>query len=304
MSFLPYLVGISLFFVLISFIQLRKKMKPWYPHQSRRYFRGISFLIFCVFFFILSRQFNHFYSTESPDSQSSTGALTILFANIHKDNKQYDAIEQTISEANPDMLMFVEFADHHYDHLKTFLEKNYPYTNNTTRSKTFIGSMVFSKYPITNKADDFPQGTWRYGYFSIPYKWQELYFYLVHTSSPDSYAHFLMRNEQLQTFVDNFKQHESDRKHHNIVVVGDFNITPRSNNYPILDSAFSGDLVNATKCIPFLFTWKLKELPLFLAHIDHLRSTNSLKIDTLNVLDIPGSDHKWFLFTLDLWTTP
>ena len=53
--------------------------------------------------------------------------------------------------------MFVEFTDNHYNHLKDFLQTKYPYTNNTTRSKKFVGSMVFSKYPINNKADDFPQ---------------------------------------------------------------------------------------------------------------------------------------------------
>lgn len=75
-----------------------------------------------------------------------------------------------IETTNPDVVMFVEFADHHYDNLKDFLKKNYPYTNTTSRSKIFIGSMVFSKYPINNKADDFPQGTWRYGYFSLTYQ--------------------------------------------------------------------------------------------------------------------------------------
>ena len=80
-----------------------------------------------------------------------------MFANIHKDNIQYAAIEKTISDTDPDILMFVEFADHHYEHLKDFLQIKYRYTNNTTRSKKFVGSMVFSKYPLSNKADDFPQ---------------------------------------------------------------------------------------------------------------------------------------------------
>ena len=59
----------------------------------------------------------------------------------------------------------------------------------------------------------------RYGYFSLPYKNQEIYFYLVHTSSPDNYDHFVMRNEQLTNFVQDFQKHESDRKLDNIVVV-------------------------------------------------------------------------------------
>jgi hypothetical protein len=80
-----------------------------------------------------------------------------LYANIHKDNIAYEAIQKTISDTNPDIIMFVEFADHHYLHLKDFLQAQYPYSNNTTRSKKFVGSMVFSKYPLSNKADDFPQ---------------------------------------------------------------------------------------------------------------------------------------------------
>ncbi len=298
MSFLPYLVGIVGVFLLISFVQLKKKMKPGYPHVAQRYFRGISFLVFCGLFFVWSKQFNHFYTTETFTGQQTTWSLTVFFANIHKDNTNYEAIEKTITDTDPDVLMFVEFADHHYDHLKTFLQKTYPYTNNISRSKTFVWNMVFSKYPINNKADDFPQGAWRYGYFSLVHQNQEWYFYLVHTSSPDSYDHFVMRNEQLRTFVQDFQKHESDRKHENIFVVGDFNITPWSFDYPILASAFSGKLTNVTSRIPFLFTRKLKELPLFFAHIDHLRVTPSLDVSSLTPITIPWSDHKGFLTTL------
>jgi hypothetical protein len=81
----------------------------------------------------------------------------VLFSNIHKNNTNYEGIKKTISDNDPDMLMFVEFADHHYDNLREFLQAQYPYTNTTTRSKKFVGSMVFSKYPLTNRADDFPQ---------------------------------------------------------------------------------------------------------------------------------------------------
>jgi len=183
--------------------------------------------------------------------------------------------------------MFVEFADHHYDNLKDFLQAKYPYTNNTTRSKKFVGSMVFSKYPLTNKAYDFPQGARRYGYFSLPYKNQQVYFYLIHTSSPDSYNHFLMRNEQLTTFVENYKNHESDRQQKNIVAVGDFNITPWSSYYSILSDAFSGELLNMTKYIPFLFTWRFKSLPIFQAHIDHLWTSTSLTIQSFKTLALP-----------------
>lgn len=73
----------------------------------------------------------------------------------------------TITAYDPDVVMFVEFADHHDEHLKPFLAEHYPYINRTSRSKKFVGSMVFSKYPVDDLADDYVQGARRYGYFSI-----------------------------------------------------------------------------------------------------------------------------------------
>lgn len=68
-SFLPYIAGISLLFVIIAFVNFRKKMKSGYHSPVHRYFRGISFLAFCFLFFWYSKQFNNFYLQE-PTIQS------------------------------------------------------------------------------------------------------------------------------------------------------------------------------------------------------------------------------------------
>lgn len=300
-SFLPYITAISWIFIIISFVYLKKKMKPDYRFPAHRYIRGVAFLMFCFLFFWYSKQFNHFYVQEPFTQELSTWSLKILFANIHKDNTQYEDIKKLISDTNPDMLMFVEFADHHYDNLKPFLQDKYPYINSTTRSKKFVGSIVFSKYPISNKADTFPQWMRRYGYFSLMHKGQQIYFYLVHTSSPDSYSHFIMRNEQLTTLVQNFETHEAIAKHSNIVIAGDFNVTPWSSYYSILTTAFSGSLTNITKRVPFLFTRQLKAIPLFLAHIDHVWTSSWMMVQNFQTISLPWSDHKAFLFTLNVW---
>jgi len=75
-----------------------------------------------------------------------------------------------IEKYNPDVLMFVEFTDHHYEALGTFLEDKYPYVNRTAWSKNLmVGSMVFSTYPIENLSEKFEQRPWRYGYFSLDF---------------------------------------------------------------------------------------------------------------------------------------
>jgi amino acid transporter len=90
-SFLPYIAAITAFFIGITFVHFRKKMKPGYRFPAHRYFRGISFLVFCVLFFWYSKQFNRFYVQEPITSQAvQSGSLKVLFANIHKDNKNYE----------------------------------------------------------------------------------------------------------------------------------------------------------------------------------------------------------------------
>lgn len=300
-SFLPYLAVISFILLAITFVYFRKKIQPGYSFPNHRYFRGISFLAFCFLFFWYSKQFNNFYDQKPSTPQIvQSWTLKVLFANIHKNNTNYEWIKKTILDNNPDMLMFVEFADHHYDNLKDFLQAKYPYTNSTARSKKFVGSMVFSKYPLINRADDFPQWMRRYGYFSVPYHNQEIYFYLIHTSSPDSYDHFIMRNNQIATWVKNFKNHESEKKHNAIVAVWDFNLTPWSPDYTLLSQSLSGELIDITKRIPFLFTRKLTIFPLLQAHIDHVWTSPSLIVENLKTIPLLGSDHKAFLFTLQL----
>jgi len=45
---------------------------------------------------------------------------------------------EMIDRYNPDIVMFVEFADHHDENLKPFLAERYPYINRTSRSKKFV----------------------------------------------------------------------------------------------------------------------------------------------------------------------
>lgn len=301
LSFLPY--GIIILFVglVLSLIYTKKYLRakkanqsfPWY-----QWFAGLFAIAFGVLFLLYSSMFTSFYENTLPKHEVSTGSVKVLFANIHKDNRDYTWIEQLITKENPDMLMFVEFADHHYTAMKSFLQTYYPYSNSTTRSKTFVGSMVFSKQKIENRADDFPQGMRRYGYFSLLLGGKNYYFYLVHTSSPDSYQHFVMRNEQLQTLEKDFYTHEKSRKHDNVVVVGDFNITPWSVYYKWLQSAFSGVLTNVTKQFPVLFTRNLRKLPFVEAHIDHLRVSSGVTVTDLRSVVMPGSDHKAYLFDI------
>lgn len=173
---------------------------------------------------------------------------------MSKVNYRYDDIIETIQYYDPDVIMFVEFADHHSDALKPFLSEYYPYINRTSWSRTFVGSMVFSRYPIDDLADDFVEGAWRYGYFRIDSSDSSYYVYLVHTSSPISPENYRMRNNQLATLAEHIDMHAVFRGSWPVLLVGDLNVTPWSVHYDRFVSALR-DFENMGRWFPLLFTW-------------------------------------------------
>jgi len=70
-SFLPYIVIIAFVFSLVSLVNFRKRMRPGCGDRYRA-FRGIAFVVFCGMFFLYSKKFNAFYTTEPLSQQSAS----------------------------------------------------------------------------------------------------------------------------------------------------------------------------------------------------------------------------------------
>ncbi len=301
LSFLPYVVVFSLICTLWC-IWCMIRRYPLLSQWLRWLWIGgiVSISISTIWYinFYLNTYTLLFQHSSSFDGTISTSwTITVLYANIYKNNTQYEALEEMIRTYDPDLLLFVEFSDHHYHHLQPFLHQHYPYNNTVRRSPFVVGSMVFSKYPLTNKAHLFPQWTRRYGYFSLDIGDVPIVFYLIHTSSPNTYAHFRMRNTQLTSLVQDIyhHQHSSDTP---ILLVWDWNTTPFSWYYRhILVPSFSGMFHNLSLDIWPLFTWKLFYFPFLQAHIDHVWISSHIKISSFIPIAIPCSDHDWFVFS-------
>ena len=167
-----------------------------------------------------------------------------------------------------------------------------------------------------------PQASWRYGYFSINTEKWKYYFYEIHTASPVSKAFFEKRNQQLKQIKSDFFTHHQSQRERNakIIMLGDFNTSPRSAYYADFAESFSGTLENITKTFPILFTRNLWEMlnvhkdfsflplwirkawgyfPFFQSHIDHVFLSPNLKFKNLKKIQIPGSDHSGFIFEIE-----
>lgn len=298
LSFLPYSIFISFLWLIfwILFIRFSKK------NLSRfKLLFAFIVLLSAVIFFFYSKKFTYFYST--PKNQiinDMTWWVKVFYANIYKNNENYLEIKNRIEKENPDILFFVEFADHHYKNLENFLKENYPYSNSTIWTKKYVWNMVFSKIKIENRADDFPQWAWRYAYFSVKTQDKPIYFYLVHMSSPISLKFFHMRNQQITTFFQDFSLHqESHRiKQDKVVAMGDFNTSPWSKYYWNFAKGFEWEFINITRYLPIIFTWKSLWFPFLWSHIDHVFINKFVYINDFKIVDIPWSDHRWFTFII------
>jgi endonuclease/exonuclease/phosphatase (EEP) superfamily protein YafD len=287
-SFLPYMVVIHMFLA-------------WY-RLSRVFFVRRSLYIWLIVIHILwfvyfVQPLGSFYGEDAPLVSDMHG-VSVLYANVSKINYKYDKLIAMIQEYDPDVVMFVEFADHHGEALKPFLSELYPYINRTSWSRTFVWSMVFSKYPVDDLADDFVQGAWRYGYFRIDAPAQSYYVYLVHTSSPISPRNYRMRNIQLASVAEHIVTYDETRDGNlPVLLLGDFNVSPRSRHY----DRFVWSIVwfeNVTRRFPVLFSRWLEWVPLFWSHIDHVFTTAASDLVWLEQVVVPGSDHRGYYFVL------
>lgn len=225
--------------------------------------------------------------------------LTVYYANIFYQNYNFFAIQQEIQALDPDIVALVEYSDEHTV-LNSFFKERYPYVNATSRSNIHAGNVIFSKYPVENLMDKYPieVGKWRYNYLKINAN-IPLYFYLVHTSAPVSFENFNMRNDQLQRLSQDFLTQAADRKaEDNVLMVGDFNVSPRSTYYTQFTQSLSPWVHNAFTGRSPAFTRCMEKWNKICSHIDHLFLSEELELTNLETRKLNGSDHKALWFTV------
>lgn len=220
--------------------------------------------------------------------------FTLLFSNILRTNKNTEAIEKKIQENNPDIIAFVEFSLYHKEKLYNILQEKYPYTNINKRSKTHAGNIIFSKFPIKDLSEQTNQWTWRYNYVKIKYQGNDYYLYIIHTSSPITPSTFRNRNQQLNLLAKEFQTQKQQRPQKSkVMMIWDFNITPRSYYYQEFSKKI--ELKNYLAKAPFEYTWSIQPFSFIWVLIDHFFISDTIKIEKIKTTQIQGSDHKWYV---------
>ena len=218
-----------------------------------------------------------------------------MVANIYKNNTHYEAILNAINQTNPDIVMKVEYSPAHDLHLTDLLLQNYPYMDRNAGTEEAIGNVVFSRYPLTNLIEKYPQNSRRYAYFQITYHETPYYIYLVHTSAPDKPSNYRMRDKQLSVLDSGVTLQAQDRPSDaKVIMVGDFNITPRDQAYIPFVTGLG--LEDASRKLNGIFTRHFMQAPFFAAHIDHVFVSTHVAVSEVTPVPIEGSDHDGLLF--------
>lgn len=236
--------------------------------------------------------------TSSPIISPSEW-LSFLYANIYYKNKDFSGLVSTIENYQPDIVLLVEYAKIHDESLTPLLKEKYPYVSRYVGGKWYDGDVIYSKYPLEKiKHTVYP---WSFSHVNIEYNKKSIDLALIHTSAPVSQYFFTMRNEQLDDLSNLMSEYYNKRSDQKVILLGDFNLTPRSDYYKPFDTSMkllwlsniTTDIASTQYDNKFLpYTRCHEQASYVCSHIDHIRSNTSIKLQKIT---IPWSDHYGFI---------
>lgn len=235
--------------------------------------------------------------TSQTREHVRTHDFSFLYANIFYKNEHIDQLQNTIKTYNPDVILLVEYSKIHHQLLTSVLQKQYPYISRYTTPNGYDGDTIFSKYPFEKIPHSVYPGS--FSHIRLHHPKDKVDIALIHTSAPVSPSFFQMRTQQLTLLQELMSKH-INKHNYPQMLMGDFNITPRSPYYgPQLSNPFKNiGLTNLTTnhkitqyvgSLPYTRCFQ-EQFPC--AHIDHIRSS----FDTMELQQviIEGSDHTGF----------
>ena len=303
-SFVPYIIWFCILALIIEIYLIIHESKRRRKYKSIKIFFTILITIITIWIWTLySSEFFWFYN--QPDKWirlNNNEWIKVFYANIFYKNIDYNSLQQKIEKENPDIVILVEFSDAHEDEMKDYFKENYPYMNRNSRSTMLAGDVVFSKLPIEDAYTTWIEWRWnrKYSYIQIecenyPECKNNFDLYVIHTAAPVSLENFEMRNNQLEQLWLDFKQ---NNKSNPVVVLWDFNLSPRSYYYKKLIK--NRNLKNALSFQSPNYTRSLLQQWIFRSHIDQLFISSDIKISPIIIENLSWSDHRSFSFSLGI----
>lgn len=296
-SFLPYIIGWDILIIFLCSLSIL--------FSSKNKIKTVSLFLIILFYLwiwgLYINQYNSIYNKKLNDNNTTATQSwpSFFYGNIYYQNNNFSGIISVINNNNPDIVLLVEYAKIHDEDLSPLLKKSYPYVSRYVWWKWYDWDVIYSKYPLKKiKHMVYP---WSFSHISIEYMNKSYDFALIHTSAPVSEHFFNMRTAQLDNLQKLMTEYYKNTYQTTpIVLLGDFNISPRSWYYkPFNDRMqtiglqdISTNLTTTQYNSLMPYTRCHEQASWICSHIDHIRSNNNILLEKIT---IPWSDHYGFI---------
>ena len=245
--------------------------------SRNRIFGGIS-LVAVVFNFLAIMPY--FPAGKIPETNPDS--LKVLLGNVLTSNEQYDSFLSLVNSEQPDLIVTLEINSRWKEKLVS-LSDSYPYSLVVSREDNF-GIALFGRLPLSNLRS-INLGSFQPPTIIAEAKLGERPFLVVatHPLPPALPRGFELRNAQLKDLTSLVRESELP-----VMVIGDLNTAMWS-------AAFRNFLKEAglkdrRRGVGILPTWPV-QMPFLYVPIDHILSSESIKVQNLRTVRIEGSDH-------------
>jgi endonuclease/exonuclease/phosphatase (EEP) superfamily protein YafD len=212
------------------------------------------------------------------------GTLRVLFANVLEKNHQYERLVRVIERADPDVIVLAEVDADALAHVRLHLP-DYPYCHERTIGPRPLGMGLLSRVPstsarlVTIDESSAPLVIARFEWDRRP-----VTIIGAHPLPPYRATWYRRRNRYLDELVDVVSREEGE-----VVLVGDFNITPWSEHFRAFLRRSS--LRDSRGGFGLQTTWPAFLPPLLRIPIDHCFVSIGIDVRSRCVLESTGSDH-------------
>jgi endonuclease/exonuclease/phosphatase (EEP) superfamily protein YafD len=202
----------------------------WAAWQRRWWLLGISATVIGFHVVMLAPDFMRDGRFDRPSGAPASGdntspTLRIFFANVNGSNEQFESLLNEIANANPDVIVLVEFAWPWHVAFKS-APVMAPYVHGSGMLRSHVGTVnVFSKLPILSESQEWIAGRAIHAVTVVDFRGQPLRIIGLHAPRPiglrqDSYCEYW--NDALPRLT---------AASGPTVIVGDFNATEHSRVY-------------------------------------------------------------------------
>ena len=218
----------------------------------------------------------------APDGEGSSD-LTALFANVSRENTEYDRLIGAVRRVEPDIVVLAEI-DAAWAAALDVLAEEYPHRVLEPRADNF-GIALLSRIPLRSTSVEYlePEAGLPSIVAGIDVGSAVWWIVATHPIPPFNRFAFDSRNAQLGALAELVRGLSGPT-----VVLGDLNAAPWS---PYVRSLRSGSgLRSAAIGVRSLYTWPVG-VPLLMIPLDHCLHSEPVSADAFSVLPSIGSDH-------------